>query len=133
MRVDLYMEHTNHTLKDYLKGLGANVSQATIIFQMSKNLMEVTSHFDSICDIHQRAHTYKCYGQDLDIVLEELTVRSRMFDYVPGHFHWSFKDIKSHIREHVDLDSLFQWIKKHQVQASSQMKLETSLSPKKAQ
>ena len=43
MPVDLYMEHLNRTLKDYLKGLGANVSEATIT-QTSKslrNLMQV--------------------------------------------------------------------------------------------
>ena len=136
MPVDLYMEHLNRTLKDYLKGLGANVSEATIV-QTSKslrNLMEMTSHFDSICGIHPDSiyHTCKRYGKDLDMVLEELTTRSRVFDYVPGRFHRSFKDIKPHISEHVDLDSLFQWIKKHQVKISSQMKLKTLLRPDKA-
>ena len=29
--VDLFMEHLNRTLKDYLLGLGANVSESTII------------------------------------------------------------------------------------------------------
>lgn len=77
MPVDLYMEHLNRTLKDYLKGLGANESEATIT-QTSKslrNLMELTSHFDSICDIHPDSiyHTCKQYGKDLDMVIEELT------------------------------------------------------------
>ena len=52
--VDLFMEHLNRTWKDYLHGLGANVSEATII-QTSKslcNLMAVSSHFDTISGIH---------------------------------------------------------------------------------
>lgn len=129
MPIDLYMEHLNRTLKDYLKGLGANVSEATII-QTSKSLrslMEVTSHFDSICDIHPESiyHTCKRYEKDLDMVIEELIQRSRVFDYTPGRFHRSFKDIKPHISHHVDLDSLFKWIKKHQSKLASQMKLKT--------
>ena len=100
MPVDLYMEHLNRTLKDYLKGLGANVSEATIT-QTSKslrNLMEVTSHFDSMCDIPPDSiyHTCKRYGKDLDMMIEELTERSRVFDYIPGRFHRLFKDIKPH-------------------------------------
>ena len=103
------MEHLNRTLKDYLLGLGANVSEATII-QTSKalrNLMEVSSHFDTICSIHPESiyHTRRCYGQDLEMLVEELTVRSRVFDYVPGRFHRLFQNIKPHISDHVDVDN----------------------------
>ena len=131
------MEHLNRTLKDYLRGLGANISEATVV-QTSKslrNLMEVTSHFDSICGIHPESiyHTSKSYGKDLDVVLEELAVKSRVFDYVPGRYHRTFKDIKPHISEHVDLDSLFQWIKKYQAKLSNQTKLKYILYPSKEQ
>ena len=67
------------------------------------------------------------------MVIEELTQRSRVFDYIPGHFHGLFKEIKPHISDHVDLDSLFKWIKKHQGKLASQMKLKTVLYPKKVQ
>jgi len=67
-----------------------------------------------MCGIHLDSiyHNCKQHGKDLDVVLEELTVRSTVFNYVPGRFHRSFKDIKPHLSEHVDIDSLFQWIKK---------------------
>lgn len=137
MPVDLYMEHLNHTLKDYMKGLGANISEATVI-QTSKslrNLMEVTSHFDSICNIHPESiyHTCKSYGKDLDMVLEELSTKSRVFDYIPGRYHKPFKDIKPHISDHVDLDSLFQWIRKCQAKLSNHMKLKSILYPSNEQ
>ena len=124
--VDLFMEHLNRTLKDYLLGLGPNVSEATII-QTSKslrNLMDVSSHFDTICSIRPDSiyHTSHCYGKDLEMVLEELT-SSRVFEYVPGRFHSSFQNIKPHISDHVDVNKLFQWIKKHQTRISKQIKL----------
>ena len=75
--IDLFMKHLNRTLKDYLMGLGANVSENTIC-QTSKslrNLMEVSAHFDDICDIHRQSiyHTSQCYGRDLELISEELT------------------------------------------------------------
>ena len=75
----------------------------------------------------------KRYGEDLDLVINELTQKSRVIDYIPGRFHRSFKDIKPHISDHVDLDSLFKWIKKHQNKIETQMKLKTVLYPKKVQ
>ena len=129
--IDLFMEHLNRTLKDYLLGLGANVSEATIV-QTSKslrNLMEVSSHFDSICSIHRNSihHTCQSYGKDLETLVEELTSKSRVFDYIPGRCHRSFQGIKPHISDHIDVDKLFQWIKKHQAKISSQNKLKDIL------
>ena len=40
------------------------------------------------------------------MLVEELTVRSRVFDYVLGRFHRSLNDIKPHISDHVDVDKL---------------------------
>ena len=127
--VDLFMEHLNRTLKDYLLGLGANVSEATIIQTTLRNLMEVTSHFDKICGIHNDSmyHTSKRDEKDLDILLEELTLKSHVFDYVPGRFHKSFRNIKRHISDHINVDKLIDWIKKNQSKLSSQMKLRNIL------
>ena len=48
--VDLYMEHLNRTLKDYLHGLGANLSKPTIIktSKSLRSLLEVCAQFDLI-------------------------------------------------------------------------------------
>ena len=49
--VDLFMEHLNRILKDYLMGLGANVSEATIVHTSKSlhNLMDVSKKIDKIC------------------------------------------------------------------------------------
>ena len=63
--MDLFMEHLNRTLKYYyLLGLGANISESTII-QISRSLckmMAVTTHFDSVCGVHKEClpHTQGC-------------------------------------------------------------------------
>ena len=131
MPVDLFMEHLNRTLNDYLHGLGANVSEATII-QTSKslcNLMTVSSHFDAISGIHPESiyHTSRCYGKDLKLVVDDLTSKSRVFDYVPGRFHRSFKHLKPHISDHIDVNNLIKWIKSHQLKISQQNKLKNVL------
>ena len=52
---DLYFEHLNRTLKDYLNGIGPNISSNAIV-QTSKSLrclLDVTANFDRICNIGQ--------------------------------------------------------------------------------
>lgn len=83
--IDLLMEHLNRTLKDYLNNLGANVSEATII-QTSKSLrslLNTCTQFDRACGIAPDfLHHSKCkYGKDLDLILNELVVESKVFDY----------------------------------------------------
>ena len=57
------------------------------------------------------------------MLVEELTSKSRVFNYIPGRHHRSFQGIKPHISSHIDIDKLFQWIKKHQAKISRQIKL----------
>ena len=80
------MEHLNRTLKDHLLGLGANVSESTII-QISRSLrklMAVTAHFDSACGIYKESiyHTCKDASKDLQLVVDELQ-KSEVFDHIP--------------------------------------------------
>ena len=111
--VDLYMEHLNRTLKDYLLGLGANNTESTII-QISRSLRKliaVTTHFDSVCGVHKESiyHTCKDASKDLQLVIDELQ-KSQVFDYMFGCYHKTFQNIKPHISAHVDTDKLFSWI-----------------------
>ena len=123
---DLYMEHLNRTLKDYLKGLGANVSDSTIL-QAGKSLrglMELTKHFDKICDISPDSihHTKYSPGNNQEMIISELG-ESRVFDYVPGRYHPSFKDIKAHISSSINTSKLVSMIKKHQQSIADFMEL----------
>ena len=111
---DLFMEHLNRTLKDYLKGLGANISDSTIL-QTGKSLrglMDMTAYFDELCDIasaslHHTKHSAK------ELILKEFS-ESRVFDYIPARCHRSFKNIKAHVSSSIDAFKLVAMIKKHQ-------------------
>ena len=128
--VDLYMEHLNRTLKDCLLGLGANISESTII-QISRSLsklMAVSTHFDSECGVPKESiyHTCKDTSKDLQLVVDELQ-KSKVFDYIPGRYHKTFQNIKPHISAHVDTDKLFSWIQGHQKKISNSIKLRNIL------
>ena len=101
---DLFMEHLNRTLKDYLKGLGANISENTV-FQTGRSLrglMDITAYFDELCDIAPTSlhHSKHSASKDEELILKELTSESRAFDYIPGRCHRSFKNIKARFQQH---------------------------------
>ena len=112
---DLFMEHLNRTLKDYLAGLGANISDATIL-QTGKSLHGIMEYFDRICNIapDSISHTQRSTSKDEELILKELISESRVFDYVPGCHHQLFQDIKAHISSSIDTFKLVTMIKKHQ-------------------
>jgi len=91
-------------------GLGANISENTVV-QTSlslKNLMNIGAHFDTICKIPSCSlhHTSKPTDNDLKVLLEELVTKNKVFDYVPGCMHHSFKSLQPHwCRQDVTLDS----------------------------
>ena len=115
--VDLYMEHLNRTLKDYLGNAGANISESSVV-RASKSLhalFQISTQFDNSSGINPVSlhHTKRGYGKDLELILNELVSTSHVFDYVPGRCHASFKTIKPHITSHLDTDKLMQWLKMH--------------------
>ena len=134
---DLYMEHLNRTLKDYLGGLGPNASEKNMV-QMSKSLrglMDVTKYFDDISEISPESisHTKYSNNKDAQLILKELTTESKVFDYIPGRFHKSFKSIKSHISKHLDTHDLINTIKRHQQSIADHMDLKSILSLERTQ
>ena len=93
---DLYLEHLNRTLKDYLNGVGPNISSNAIV-QTSKSLkclLDVTTNFARVCNIGLTSihHTSASLKEDSDKIITQLT-ESRVFDYILGRFHHAFKGI----------------------------------------
>ena len=126
--VDLFLEFLNRTLKDYLNGIGSNVSESTIV-QASKSLkclLNVCTHFDQICtaSIH---HTKKSSNQDRDKIIDELCNKSKVFDYIPGRFHSTFKNISPHISSHIQVDKLTKRIQQTKTNIAKYYKLKEVL------
>ena len=110
---DLHMEHLNRTLKDYLNGMGANISDRAIV-QMSKALkplMDIKLHPESLHD------TVKSSMKDLQIQMH-------VFSYIPGR---SFKNIKSHIAQCVNVAKLVAWVKEQQKKLTNNIALQNIL------
>ena len=113
--VDLFLEHLNRTLKVFVSSTGANVSPSTIT-QTSKSLkflLNISDHFDEICNVNPISlhHTKASSKEDRDKILKQLASESRVFDYVPGRYHKTFKGIHPHISSHLDINKLVTWIK----------------------
>lgn len=127
---DLFMEHLNRTLKDYYPSLGANISDSTIvqIAKSLKTLMDISSNFDHTFELHPESlhHTSMSSKKDRDLILAQLT-DSRVFEYIPGRFHPTFRNIKSHISECVNVDKLVAWVRDHQGNMANNIELEKIL------
>ena len=80
------MEHLNRTLKDYITSTGANVSEAGIVRASHSlhSLMQISTQFDQCSGVNcvSLHHTRREYGTDLDFIVKELVVDSKVFDYI---------------------------------------------------
>lgn len=127
--VDLYNEHINRTAKDYVHGHGANISEQSII-QCGKSLegmSAVVTNFDSVNAVrppssqHTRANTER----DESLVLEELTKKSRVFDYIPGRVHGCSKlrHIQPNIANVIDKDKFVSWLSEQKEEMIKHVKM----------
>ena len=112
--VDLYNEHLNRTLKDYIKCLGANVTEKRIV-DLSKSLQSL----HSLCHNADRAleiapeslhHTVCSSEKDEKLIIDELVVKSRVFEYIPGRSHHSPINAQPCIAKDIDSNKLLMWI-----------------------
>ena len=112
--VDLYMEHLNRCLKNYVIGLGANVSEKTIVDcgKSLNGMIGITSNFDCDSSIHRESlhHTTKSSKKDEDMIIKELTSNSKVFDYIPGRVHRAFKEISPNVAPTLKANELFKWL-----------------------
>lgn len=124
--IDLHMEHLNRLLKDVIIGLGANISESSIVSaSRSLNaLVSLTTSFDEQLGIHQESthHTKRSSDKDRELVLKQLTEHSKVFDYVPGRKHLGFKKISPNVTRTVDADALFKWINNQQKRLARELK-----------
>lgn len=117
--VDLYNEHLNRSLKTCTSSIGANIAEKTIV-QCSKSIKGLTDavqNFDRECEINPASiqHTSASLAKDEEMILEELT-KSRVFDYVPGREHRTFKGIVPNLSICVDKEKLVNTITKYKKQ-----------------
>ena len=131
---DLFLEHLNRTLKEYVNGSGPNKS-AIVIVKASKSLkclLGIASHYDQECGIKPASvhHSKASSSQDREMILNELSKESKVFDYIPGRYHYSFKNISPHVSSHIKVDKLTQRIKQTLSKISNHYELKKALQRK---
>lgn len=114
--IDLHNEHLIRTLKNCVAATGANLTSQMILQcgQSLKGIMEVCQKFDTEHNLHQLSseHSKGTLDRDRQLILEELK-KSRVFDYIPGRSHSTFKTIKPCISMKVNSLDLIETIKRH--------------------
>ena len=112
---DLHMEHINCACKTAVTSLGANLIPNAIVRvgHCMGPLMNATHQFDKECGIDSvhNTHSKASFKKDLQIVVKELTEKSKIFKYLPGRRHDSFKSLKGSILERLSKDEFQQWMK----------------------
>lgn len=112
--VDLYNEHLNRTLKDSILGLGANVTKERIVdtSKSIERLSQICASADSELGIAPTSshHTRHSSEKDKQLIIDELSRKSRVFEYVPGRVHPLYRSIEPCIAKTVDADKLIKWI-----------------------
>jgi hypothetical protein len=115
--VDLHMEHLNRHVKDFIIGLGANISEATVVncSKVLKGVTDTCANFDKSCGLSQASihHAQRSSKLDEEKIIEELIAKSRVFDYVPGRYHSSYQWIEPHVSREVNAAALFSWLQGH--------------------
>ena len=111
---DLHMEHLNKVVKGCVANLGANISEQTIV-QCGKSLsglIDICKHFDKENNVTPSSveHSYANSAEDMRRILVELTSTSRVFDYIPGREHKTFKRINSNVARSIDAKKLLDWL-----------------------
>ena len=123
---DLMNEHLNRYLKDAVGGVGANVSESTII-QCGKSLhglRKISQNFDKQNCLHPDSieHSRPSLKKDHQLITKELS-SSRIFDYVPGRAHFTFKNIKPNASQLVNLSKLIESIQRQQASLLSEQRV----------
>ncbi len=123
--VDLYMEHLNRCLKDYIIGLGANITENMVVAcgKSLNGMMAVTSNFDNVCNLHRESlhHTTKSSTKDEELIIKELTSNSKVFDYIPGRAHRAFGAISPNVASCINANKLFKWLNEHKKAAADDL------------
>lgn len=115
--MDLALEHDNHLLKDMIRGLGANVNEASVrricrAFFIIKAFLE---HLDLEMKAKKTSgeHTKKSVKQDLKKVIQTLQEQN-VFDKQPDREPMSsFPNCPRDYLQLLDPKGLFSWINEH--------------------
>lgn len=115
--MDLALEHDNHLLKDMIRGLGANVTEASVrricmSFFIMKAFLENLDLEMSVKKVSGE-HCKKSVKQDLKKVVQTLQEQNVFEKQATREAMFSFPDCPRDYLQLVDAKTLFSWINDH--------------------
>ena len=114
--LDLDMEHDNKDIKQPIKNLGPNVTEAAVrrISHGQQRSKTMLTCVDREILVKQRSgkHTSADYTKDLTTVINLLN-DEMVFHHSPGRQYKCFPNFARNPLTRLDMSNLFQWINKH--------------------
>ena len=110
---DLHMEHLNRALKTSILGLGANITDSSVTRSAKclRTVLDVCENFDTANDISPQSTAYSVVSakKDMETILNELSVKSKVFAEQPGRVHRSFRNCRRNRFGTIDWNKLTVW------------------------
>lgn len=118
---DLAQEISNNISKNVVKRLGANKSLTSIstICKATTGIKALLENLDKVLNVPKnssRHTTASPYEDELQMINDLLQLDP--FEYTPGRFHPSFRNIKRSPQLYLDTNHFHQWLTKHKKQVS---------------
>ena len=112
--LDLALEHYINLLKSFLRTLGSNATNPTVVDRFCKSMTvnkKLLGNFDQSCKIMKRSGTHieANTENDLKKVVGEL-VKHKAFMFVSGRKYQFFRDFKPSLLEDFDVHAMYAWI-----------------------
>jgi len=114
---DLHMEHLNKDTKSYMGGLGANICDQSVtrIGRALKPMITAMENFDRKHQVPSESgnHTRRSSEKDLHKIIEQIFVKSKVFDFNAGHTHQHFSDFCPNTMKTITEKSFKEWMEHH--------------------
>ena len=112
--MDLHMEHINKHCKQSMGNLGSNISEKSVsrIGRCIGELMQVTHQFDAVNKVREDSghHPTRTVAQDIRKLLAQLHTETKVFDYVRGRKHSTFKKMQVNMTRGLKVTKLKEWM-----------------------
>jgi L1 cell adhesion molecule like protein len=110
---DLHMEHLNRECKSSLSGLGANITDHSVlrIGKCIGRMQSILHQYDQVNGVREVSghHTRHSASADRDKILKQLQ-ESKVFDYKPGRKHKNFPWFSTNLVEKLSRCELKEWM-----------------------
>ena len=111
---DLHMEHLNRKAKDFLSGLGSNITDEAVqrIGRSLRQTMKVLKIFDEGNGIKEPSalHSKCSYKKDMLKLVNQLKETRNVFEKVPGRAHSHFPKFEVNSMKNLNIKDVQHWM-----------------------